>query len=1665
MSIILSFYTKEAYKEYLLPAANNTDWAIGLSKNNFHLAGDLTLKLESVHGGWRFKRSRKYGLVNEKKDPYSFLRADDIIQITTRQNETVTAVVTETKEIFPVFDKYDISRLDEITIGASGDNLICYRFLDLVSRKHAVLKRVGNQWSIEDISSNGVFLNEKKLIKPMILEPDDCINIYGLKIIYLSDKLALSAFNQNIKLDGRILPLHYIEGEHSGKKAPEITPKEKKYFHRSPRNFKPLDTEPVEIEAPPAPKRMQKKPLFMIIGPSFTMAIPMLLGTLLAMYSSRISGATSSAFMYTGIITAVGSAVLGVFWAIVNIRYEKRITVEEEKHRFEAYSHYLVKKVEEIKEKYQKSQDTLSELYPPAGQCVKYRKASPYLWSRNRMHEDFLVHRLGLGSLPFQIDIEVPKEKFTLLEDRLNEKPLMIKKEYETLYEAPVCVDLGKHHLIGLIGGQGKKGALDVIHALSAQIGANNCYTDVKLIYIYNGNEDPEQWEFAKWLPHVWSEDKKTRYVASCKEEASDVFFELVKIFRTRSEEENKKGQLKKPYYIMFVADPSVLEGELITKYIYEQQENLGLTVIITAESYEKLPNLCEYVIQLDLDFKGCYSLTGGERRAVEFDTVTDYELEEMARSLAGVEVKEVEKGGDIPLSLTFFDMYQVNSPEELGAEERWRKNRNYENMRAAVGMKAGGEPCYLDIHEKYHGPHGLVAGTTGSGKSETLQTYMLSLALNFSPDDVNFFVIDYKGGGMANLFEGLPHLIGQISNLSGNQVARAMVSIKSENKRRQRIFNENNVNNINLYTKLYKNGEASIPVPHLLIIIDEFAELKREESDFMKELISVAQVGRSLGVHLILATQKPSGTVDDNIWSNSKFRLCLRVQDRQDSNDMLHKPDAAYITQAGRCYLQVGNDELYELFQSAYSGAVYDDEKAQKAELASMISLNGKEALIGSNLKRKQKAKRRFTWIYNLIQIMKQCAADQNMSVEELAHDPDRMKLVYEKLEHFEVDYPENDYNTRRLDELLQLYAAMSALVNEEEEKTTEEEVTELLKYVDDNNIRLPEQKLKTQLDAVVEYLARTAGEQGYCHTFQLWLPLLPSKLLLESLEGFSEHSFGKTGFWEQPEGEWRLKVPLGLCDDPVSQAQMPLMIDFSENGHHAFCGMIVSGKSTLLQTLVYALIELYPPDYLNIYAIDFSSRMLSAFENAPHVGGIVYEDDVEKINKFFNMMEGMLVDRKKLLKGGNYSQYVRANGVVIPSVLVVIDNYSSFREKTDNRYEDMLIHIAHDGVGYGIFLAITAGGFGTAEIQARIGDNIKSVVCLQMNDKFQYTDAMRMTHLETMPEANIKGRGLTAAGERVLEFQTALALEAADDYERIEKIKAVCSAMDESWKGKRAKQIPVIPNNPIWAEYEKLEEVKSMLEDDRHLPDGYDKKSAAVHGIDLSRTYCYLISGRVRTGKTNYMKALIYAAAQKGGRLCIIEYVTEELVSIAEETNAQYINSQRDQGLYFQVLIDVFKSRKEIKRRLIAEGKEDSVYEELSAQEKYYIFIADLVSFIQAVYKPEEGVINIRAFLENISEKGREHNVFFFASINPDQAVSILGVKAYENMAGYKTGIHFGGNTSNIRYMDFGYLSYTEQNKIQKPGMGMIPSGNEDYAESIVVPLVKGRRQNDIG
>ena len=1666
MSLVLSIHSPKAFQEFLLPAINNAEHFIILSKDIFVLDRDIELRLEVIEGQWHFLEAQSYRIENalDRKD-YSRidLKDKDLLTVLLPGGETISVMVDEMESSFRVFEKYDVRNMPDITIGNAESNDIQYNTRNLISREHAVISKRQGQYVIEDRSANGIFVNSVRVVGSRQLVFGDCIHIFGLCLVFLGEVLAVNNYAENVRIDERKL-IPYQEASQSNLRKPEED-RQKVLYHRSPRQIYKIDKDTIEIESPPSPKTLNKKPIGMLIGPSMTMALPMLLGCGLAIYGNRASGNTGSAFMYTGLITAVSSAVIGTMWALLNLFFDKRKNREEELHRFEAYGEYLIRCANQIKEKYEKNADNLRTMYLPAEECCRYNASNALLWNRNVNHGDFLSHRLGIGSMPFQVTVNVPKEKFTLVNDSLAEKPAMIQQSYKELHEVPICVDLLRHRMVGIVGGHKKQGAVAVMHNLVAQIAASNCYTDVKMAFLYDESSDESvNWEYLKWFPHVWAEDKKTRFVARNKTEAGDVLYEITRVLRTRAENRAAhtgfdKDKVSCPQYVLFVADAELLEGELITKYITDE-DNRDLVTIFLTDTYENLPNACDYIIQNDEYFQGIYGIDEDveERVEVRFDRIADSQLEQLARTLADIEVRETGSGGDIPNALSFFEMYDIRRPEELRVLDKWRKNRTYDNMKALVGQRAGGTPWYLDIHEKYHGPHGLIAGTTGSGKSETLQTYILSLALNFSPDDVGFFIIDYKGGGMANLFDGLPHMIGQISNLSGNQVKRAMVSIKSENKRRQRIFNEHGVNNINLYTRMYKNNEATLPVPHMFIIIDEFAELKREEPDFMRELISVAQVGRSLGVHLILATQKPSGTVDDNIWSNSKFRLCLRVQDRQDSNDMLHRPDAAYITQAGRCYMQVGNDELFELFQSGYSGAVYDAELGDsKSEIARMVSTTGKAALIGSRLKIKQAEEIKRRWILELIRVIDSVGLPADKSLEEVMADTvlsqAYLKKIFEALDSRKMEYPYSEYNGLRIRDLLNAYLA----AEKTDGQMTDALAQEIIQYAEDNHLKLPEKKQKTQLDAVIEHLADVAKDNGYVHNLQLWLPVLPTLLYLYQLAGYEKTDYFDGSRWNRKDKAWNICVPVGMYDDPVNQAQGTLEIDLSKNGHHAVIGTVVSGKSTFLQTLVYALVSKYTPAEINIYAIDFSAGMLSAYAGMPHVGGVISENEDDRLAKFFNMLGGMLEERKKLFKGGNYEQYVRVNGITIPSVIVVIDNYSNFRNKTNNLYEDIILQLSKDGVGYGIFLVITAGGFGALEIPNRIGDNLRTVVCLEMSDKFQYAEAMHTMRIETLPEVNIKGRGLAHVGEEILEFQTALSFQAEDDFTRMEEIGKLGNVMRSAWQGKLARPIPEIPENPVWAEFAELEETVAMAQDDCHLPIGYNSRNAAVYGINLSRTYCYLIAGKSRSGKTNLLKAIMQSAIMRGGKIAVIDFGGDFRIPDKTDTLLKIDTDAKLFDFLTQLKPD-FVARNQRKKADVQKGMSDQeIYEDMREFEARFILIANFADFVTHVTHPE-GTMEMKPFVENLLDKGSLHNVYWMACYNHEDVSKVAGTKIYDYFLRYKTGIHFGGNVAGQRIMNFEYVPYAEQTKALKPGIGMLPANEDEDVRKVIIPLVKG-------
>jgi S-DNA-T family DNA segregation ATPase FtsK/SpoIIIE len=481
---------------------------------------------------------------------------------------------------------------------------------------------------------------------------------------------------------------------------------------------------------------------------------------------------------------------------------------------------------------------------------------------------------------------------------------------------------------------------LEQLHLLVNQLSVFHSYHDVQFITIFPEAEK-EQWEWMRWLPHATLQDVNVRGFVYNQRSRDQVLNSLNQILKNRKNamEENRgsrESTIFTPHYVVMITDEKLILDHVIMEFFNEDPSALGCSVIFVEDVMSSLSDNIKTVVDIRDRNTGVLVLEQGELKNTPFDLdhfPAAFDKEQLPRLLAPLNHLQHLKSS-IPESVTFMEMYGLERFEEFNVTQRWAEHSPHKTLAVPLGLRGKEDLVYLNLHEKAHGPHGLVAGTTGSGKSEIIQSYILSLAVNFHPYDVAFLLIDYKGGGMANLFRHLPHLLGTITNLDGAQSMRALISINAELKRRQRLFSENNVNHINQYQKLYKSGDVKEPMPHLFLISDEFAELKAEQPDFMKELVSTARIGRSLGIHLILATQKPSGVVNDQIWSNSKFKLALKVADKADSMEMLKTPDAAEITQAGRAYLQVGNNEIYELFQSAWSGADYlPDKEDQQIE------------------------------------------------------------------------------------------------------------------------------------------------------------------------------------------------------------------------------------------------------------------------------------------------------------------------------------------------------------------------------------------------------------------------------------------------------------------------------------------------------------------------------------------------------------------------------------------------------------------------------------------------------------------------------------------------------------------------------------------------------------
>lgn len=687
------------------------------------------------------------------------------------------------------------------------------------------------------------------------------------------------------------------------------------------------------------PKELPTKPennLLMSFLPSILSIV-----LIVAIRGSMGNGGTyvlySVAMMGVGIITSI------ITYVSSGKKYRKDIEQREK-----SYRSYLEEKEQEIREQRNCEHEILNNRMPTVSDDIKrVADFDSRLFEKAKDHEDYMTIQIGKGIVQTACHAEYRKHEYFDTEDYLSDYPKSLSDKYEYMQEMPVTLSLKDADAIGFVGSRSK------LYQMAKNMILNLCiehfYQDVKLFFLLE-EDDAALFSWARWMQNTFMGDCVIRNYMYDDASIRNVLEYLYGELSNRSE---MKGDAIKqcPNIVVFVYLSQRISNHPIIKYV-ENAHELGFTFLFFEEFQELLNKNCTRRVFLhSTENKGYIQDAKDGTRIQEFcyEHVPRDIAAQTALKLGCVYIDEVSLESTLRKNISLFQLLHIMSVNDLDLERRWKKSKVYESMAAPLGVKSGDEVVYLDLHEKKHGPHGLVAGTTGSGKSEILQSYILSMATLFHPYEVGFIIIDFKGGGMVNQFRKLPHLNGAITNIDGKEIDRSLLSIRAELQKRQELFAKYEVNHIDDYIRKFQQKITTIPLPHLILIVDEFAELKSEHPDFMKELISTARIGRSLGVHLILATQKPSGVVNDQIWSNSKFKLCLKVQTQSDSNEVLKVPLAAEIREPGRAYLQVGNNEIFCLFQSAYSGAMVPDGSMgeRKPFKISMVNLCGQREVI----------------------------------------------------------------------------------------------------------------------------------------------------------------------------------------------------------------------------------------------------------------------------------------------------------------------------------------------------------------------------------------------------------------------------------------------------------------------------------------------------------------------------------------------------------------------------------------------------------------------------------------------------------------------------------------------------------------------------------------------
>ncbi|MEU4212225.1 type VII secretion protein EccCa [Streptomyces sp. NPDC026206] len=643
------------------------------------------------------------------------------------------------------------------------------------------------------------------------------------------------------------------------------------------------------------------------------------------------------------VITVIGSVGM-----LLSQRGKAQRTRRQQRER---YLEYLEELREELGAEERERRETARLLDPPPEALYDLVRDPARLWERRRLDSDFLRVRVGTGRMPVR-PLEVGQQGGSVLTppDRfmLNEAGAL-KNRFSTAADLPLTVPLDRVGNVSVVGD--REGVLRVARALLSQAAVTHAPDDVAFALACPGDR-MNDWAWVKWLPHTLDPEEHdgpvaARRIAPAPGGLARLMSRDLRARASYAAEVRRglsgKDALEMAGRLLVVSDEYGEDAhELPRPDDAVTLQDMGVTVLHLVAERVQEPGQVSVRITVDDDQVVIEDLRSAEPVLSHgtADRATAPGAEGLARLLAPLRLS-AESLVDAPLSgpVDFAEMLGVDDPAALDVKHMWRPRGERAFLRVPIGVSDSREPVLLDLKESSElgmGPHGLCVGATGSGKSELLRTLVLALVASHPPEDLAMVLVDYKGGATFAPFAGLPHVAGVITNLENQAglVERVHSSLAGEVQRRQQVLKDaGNIADIGHYAALRETRPDLDPLPHLFVVIDEFGELLTAKPDFIDLFLSIGRIGRSIGVHLLLSSQRIEGGKLKGLDTYLSYRLGLRTFSADESRTVLDTTDAFHLPPIpGFGYLKV-DTSAYERFKASFVSGPYRGPVARDTE------------------------------------------------------------------------------------------------------------------------------------------------------------------------------------------------------------------------------------------------------------------------------------------------------------------------------------------------------------------------------------------------------------------------------------------------------------------------------------------------------------------------------------------------------------------------------------------------------------------------------------------------------------------------------------------------------------------------------------------------------------